>query len=89
MSNDFFDFGFTATDAVELEVLREKEKQIESVAGDAGAAQERLERLFNAIQPLLNNLKANPEKDYIFWPGRLTKIESFEDHLQDIYTGKK
>jgi hypothetical protein len=37
--------------------------------------------------PLLNNLKMNPEKDYILWPNRLAKVEEFEDHLQKIYKG--
>jgi len=35
--------------------------------------------------PLLNNLKKNPEKEYILWPDRLKKVESFEDHLTKIY----
>jgi len=54
----------------------------------ADETQERLQKLYNAITPLLNNLKANPEKDYIYWPDRLSKVESFEDHLQAIYHGK-
>ena len=29
------------------------------------ATQEKLDKLFGAIQPLLNNLKANPEKELI------------------------
>lgn len=86
--DDFFDFGFTITDAAELSVLEEKERQIQSASAGAGETQERLERLYKAIQPLLNNLKANPEKDYIFWPERMPKIESFEAHLANIYYGK-
>jgi len=35
----------------------------------------------------LNNLKANPDKDYIYWPKRLEKVEQFEDHIQGIYNG--
>ena len=34
-----------------------------------------------------NNLKKNPEKEYILWPDRLTKVEAFEDHLTKIYKG--
>jgi len=37
--------------------------------------------------PLLNNLKKNPEKEYILWPNRLAKVEEFETHLQSIYRG--
>jgi hypothetical protein len=53
----------------------------------ATSAEDRLNNLYNAIVPLLNNLKKNPEKDYILWPNRLTKVEEFEDVLQKIYKG--
>jgi hypothetical protein len=37
--------------------------------------------------PLLNNLAANPDKDYIKWDGkdRLAKIEQFRDKLDSVY----
>jgi hypothetical protein len=87
-NNDFWDFGFSAVDLNELEVLQEKEKQVAEATGSATETQEKLDAMYKAIQPLLNNLKANPEKDYIFWPGRMPKIESFEAHLAKIYYGK-
>ena len=37
------------------------------------------------IMPLLNNLAKNPEKDYIYWPNRLDKIEQFRDKLDEVY----
>jgi len=40
--------------------------------------------LYNAILPLLSNLKANPEKDYIYWPNRTEKVEAFEDLIAGI-----
>jgi hypothetical protein len=43
--------------------------------------------LFNAITPLLNNLKANPEKEYIKWPNRVDKVEAFEGQILKIYKG--
>jgi hypothetical protein len=49
--------------------------------------QDRLDNLYNAIQPLLTNLKKNPEKEYILWPNRLDKIEEFETYIQNIYKG--
>jgi len=49
--------------------------------------QTRLDNLYNAIQPLLTNLKKNPEKEYILWPNRLDKIEEFESYIQNIYKG--
>jgi len=84
MNSDIFDFGFTAVTEEELEVVTELKER----ANTALSYHDRLEALFNAIQPLLNNLKANPEKDYIYWPNRLDKVEQFEDHLQNIYLGK-
>ena len=87
MSDDFFDFGFTAVDEEELEAVQTATKKAESVSTTATAAKIKLDKLYNAITPLLNNLKKNPEKDYILWPDRLTKVEAFEDHLQKIYKG--
>lgn len=77
MSTPIFDFGFTAVDEDELESTTK-----------ATTTQDQLDSLYNAIQPLLTNLKKNPEKEYILWPNRLQKIEEFEDHLQSIYLSK-
>ena len=81
--SDIFDFGFTAVDEYELEVA----KKVAEVETTATSTQERLDSLYNAIVPLLNNLKKNPEKEYILWPDRLAKVEAFETHLQKIYQG--
>lgn len=77
---DMFDFGFTAVDEDELEA-------VQTAAVSASSTEERLNGLYNTIVPLLNNLKKNPEKDYIFWPNRLAKVEEFENLLQAIYKG--
>ena len=87
--DDFFDFGFTSVALEELDILKEKEKQIQQTSGDAAELQERMDRLYKAIQPLLDNLKKDADsKDYIWWPDRAPKIESFEAHLANIYYGK-
>lgn len=85
MSTDLFDFGFTAMDEGELEAVQRTQAAVNDAEQAANTAQERLDRLYNAITPLLNNLKANPEKDYIYWPNRLKKVEDFEDKIQQIY----
>ena len=85
MSDDFFDFGFTAVDEEELEAVQKVTKKAEASQTEASSAQERLDKLYNAITPLLNNLKKNPEKEYILWPNRLEKVEQFEDYIQKIY----
>ena len=83
--NELFDFGFTAVDETELTSYQEAEKKVESTTAEAENLQEKCDDLYNAIIPLLNNLKQNPEKDYILWPKRLDKVEAFETHLQTIY----
>jgi hypothetical protein len=83
MSDDIFDFGFTAVNEEELEAVQQATVKV----AEALTTNEKLDKLFNAVQPLLTNLKANPEKDYIYWPNRLTKVEQFETMLQEIYTG--
>jgi hypothetical protein len=80
-SSSLFDFGFTAVTEEELETTQTAIHQTQTT-------QDQLDQLFNAIMPLLNNLKQNPEKDYILWPNRLEKVEQFEDLLQNIYQGK-
>ena len=79
MSFDF-DFGFTAVTEDELEVAQKAVAATES----ATATEEKLNALYNAILPLLTNLKKNPEKDYIYWPNRVGKVEEFEDHISKI-----
>ena len=85
MSDDFFDFGFTAVDEEELEAVQKINKKAEASKTEASSAQTKLDKLYNAITPLLNNLKKNPEIEYILWPNRLEKVEQFEDHIQKIY----
>ena len=88
MSDDIFDFGFTAVDEDELEAVQSIKAEAEIINDSSFQIKERLDKLYNAIQPLLNNLKKNPEKDYILWPNRLEKVEEFEDLLYEIYKGE-
>ena len=87
MSQDLFDFGFTAVDEHELEAVQKEQEKAATIRGTADANQKQLDDLYNAIVPLLNNLKKNPQKEYILWPNRLAKVEEFETHLQKIYKG--
>ena len=81
---DKFDFGFTAVDEDELEVVQKQSQKLESTSGKAEELEDKLNKLYNSILPLLSNLKANPEKDYIYWPNRTEKVEAFEDHIAGI-----
>ena len=94
MSQDLFDFGFTAVDENELEAVQKEQQKAATIGTEAAKAaesarinQKQLDDLYNAIVPLLNNLKKNPQKEYILWPNRLKKVEEFETHLQKIYKG--
>ena len=87
--NDFdFDFGFTAVDEDELKTVQHTVALANDAEQLALTTQERLDKLYNTITPLLTNLKANPEREYILWPDRTAKIELFEQKLLDIYEGK-
>jgi hypothetical protein len=87
MTDDIFDFGFTAVTEDELTTVQEANKTAIALSEQTDNKQNQLDSLYNAMIPLLNNLKMNPEKDYILWPNRLAKVEEFEDHLQKIYKG--
>jgi len=82
---DNFDFGFTLVDEDELDSVQQLNKVVEQSSSNYDSAQDKLDQLYNAITPLLNNLKANPEKEYIKWPDRVSKVEAFETHIQGIY----
>tara|TARA_B100000809_G_scaffold65403_1_gene62053 strand:- start:27 stop:299 length:273 start_codon:yes stop_codon:yes gene_type:complete len=83
--NAFNDFGFTQVDETELATFKKAITEIESKGEDIENLEDKLNELYKAIQPLLNNLKANPTKEYILWPDRLKKVKQFEDYLRKIY----
>lgn len=85
--DESFDFGFSIVDEGELEVLQEAQETITTVSAEAATLEERLSKLYNMVMPLLNNLAKNPDKNYIYWPNRLSKIEQFRDQLDKVYLG--
>jgi len=85
MTDDIFDFGFTAVDENELDVVQKAAETVQTASSTLEELQDKVDSLFNAIMPLLSNLKKNPEKDYIYWPNRIDKVEQFETHLLNIY----
>ena len=82
--SDLFDFGFTAVTEEELESTQ----TAKAAEANAAGTSERLDKLYNAVIPLLTNLKKNPEKEYILWPNRLSKVEEFETLITKIYRGE-
>jgi len=79
-----FDFGFTAVDENELEAVQKVTTEASDTSASLQETEEKLNKLYNAILPLLTNLKKNPEKEYILWPNRVEKIEQFEDLITGI-----
>ena len=79
-----FDFGFTAVDENELEAVQTSQVFATDAAASVHELEDKLNKLYNSILPLLTNLKKNPEKEYILWPNRVEKIEQFEDLITEI-----
>ena len=79
-----FDFGFTAVDESEIDAVVQEVEKSSSDAVEKKALEDKVNNLYNAILPLLTNLKLNPEKEYILWPNRTEKIEQFEEHIAKI-----
>ena len=83
-----FDFGFSLVDEQELEAVQTANEQIQTTTASAEELESRLTQLYDAFQPLMNNLKQSADKDYIYWPNRIQKIEQFQDMLDSIYQGQ-
>jgi len=83
-----FDFGFTMVNEDELEVVQGLSLRSQQVKTEVDKYKNKCDTLYNMVLPLLNNLAANPEKDYIKWNGkdRLNKIEQFRDKMDEVYT---
>jgi hypothetical protein len=86
-TNVGFDFGFSLVDEQELEAVQTANEQIQTTTASAEELEGRLTQLYDAFQPLMNNLKQSADKDYIYWPNRIQKIEQFQDMLDSIYQG--
>jgi len=77
------DFGFSVVSEEELpEPTQVREDKLRTEELDR-----RLTKLYNTILPLLNNLRKNPESDYILWPNRVERIDEFESVISEIVDG--
>ena len=83
---ELFDFGFTAVDENELEAVQKASTTVQSATQSVEELESKVNELYNAIIPLLTNLKKNPEKEYIHWPNRVAKVEEFETYISKIVT---
>ena len=76
------DFGFSFVDEDVEELKQESDENIKII-------QKRLDDLYMAIEPFLDNLASNPEKSTIYWPNRVDKIKKFKEKLRNIKEGIK
>lgn len=86
-----FDFGFSIVDEEELDVVQNIKQEIatssstlEEWKNQAEEWQEKATVIYKAVLPLLNNLCAEKDKSYIYWPDRHEKIEQFKLRLNKI-----
>ena len=70
-----------------LEINVQRDAPVFTASSEKEKLDNKINSLYNMFQPLLNNLASNPEKEYIFWPNRLTKIEEFRDKIDAVYKG--
>lgn len=73
-----FDFGFST-----------EEDKVEIFQSEAEDYKSRLNKLYKAILPLLNNLEKNPDQEIIKWPNRDKKIKEFKLKVKNIMEGKE
>ncbi len=85
-----FDFGFSFTDEAET-----SKSQVQNLSADLNThknqveeLQNRLQKLYDAIVPFLDNLSKDPHKPDIHWPDRAEKIQAYKKKLQQIVKGK-
>lgn len=86
-----FDFGFSIVNEEELDVVQSIKQEIASSSStleewksQAEEWQEKAMAIYKSVLPLLNNLCAEKDKSYIYWPDRDDKIEQFKLRLNKI-----
>lgn len=78
-----FDFGFSSLTENDLtdKKYTEEIRLLKSKLEEKRLALVRLSKMY---EPLLNNLKKNPENELIKWPNRKAVIEDFERKINDF-----
>lgn len=79
LDNDF-DFGFSSISEDDFIAREDK-----AVANAVEGVQNKVEKMYHLILPLLNNLSKDGDTNaYIHWPNRGDKIEQFKSKLLEI-----
>jgi predicted nuclease with TOPRIM domain len=96
-----FDFGFSFIDEELQEKEAEAKETIQQVSNEKQTLEDqltdskvknddleyRLELLYKAVTPFLDNLCKNADKSTIYWPDRVNKIEAYKGKLLSIVEG--
>ena len=89
-----FDFGFSVVDEDELAVVQSVKSEVSDATSTAALWQAQAEEwkaktnaIYDAVIPLLNNLQANEDKEYIYWPKRKTTVQGQIDKVLSITRG--
>lgn len=92
--NKVEDFGFSFVDdpnvKFEQQYLTEKsdlmvaKAEITHLNKTIGFYRQKNVELLSVVEKFLDKLKDTPEKEYIYWPNRVEKIDEFKDYLNDI-----
>ena len=96
-----FDFGFSFIDEELQEKEAAAEETIQNISSEKQTLEDqltdakvkaddfeyRLELLYKAITPFLDNLCKNADKSTIYWPDRVGKIEAYKTKLLAIVEG--
>jgi hypothetical protein len=80
------DFGFDFIDD-EIEEIKQTAADKEVLSDEIIDLKNRLDSLYNAILPFLDNLCKNPDKSTIHWPNRVEKIRDYKNKLKQIVEG--
>ena len=75
ISDEDEDYGFGVKDGLLAWAETENEIQL---------YKDKLNQLYKAIMPLLNNLRENPESSMIHWPNRIKDIDEFVKKINKI-----
>jgi ABC-type phosphate transport system auxiliary subunit len=83
------DFGFSAVSEEELRSIENQIKQeLTQKSQELIQVEEtykgKLEQLYSAVMPLLQNLAQSPDKTYLYWPDRAVKMKAFISKVNTI-----
>ena len=77
-----YDFGFSF---VSDEEMKAKEAELsKQLVETEKSSQEKLEQLRDMIMLFLNNMLKDPDKPWIYWPDRQTKVKDFMEKIKKL-----